>query len=209
MSEFVLPKLEYALDALAPAMSEETLQYHYGKHHQTYINNLNAQIRGTSLEHLSLKEIVKTTSGPIFNNAAQTFNHAFFWKCLSPNGGGEPTGPLAAAISAKWGSFAAFRKAFSDAAAAQFGSGWAWLVMTPSGGLAIVTYPNAGTPIARHEKPIIGLDVWEHAYYIDYRNNRGKYIEVFFDKLVNWKFAEARFAGEPAGCECRESDYGY
>lgn len=204
MSRFVLPKLGYALDALAPAMSEETLQYHYGKHHQTYINNLNNLILGTEFVTESLREIVKTSTGPIFANAAQAYNHAFFWKCLTPNGGGVPAGALAEAIEKKWGTYEAFVQKFTAAAAGNFGSGWTWLVKKLDGELEIVCTANAGTPITDHLKPILVLDVWEHAYYIDYRNNRGAYIESYFKSLVNWDFAQRRFDGEPCGCTCEE-----
>jgi Fe-Mn family superoxide dismutase len=200
MSEFVLPKLDYALDALAPAMSEETMQFHYGKHHQTYINNLNALIKGTEYEGKTLKEIILTSSGGVFNNAAQVFNHSFFWKCLTPGGGGQPSGDLLAAIEATWGSFAAFKDAFSQAAAGNFGSGWTWLVKDAEGQLKIVSTSNAGTPLTDGLKPMLTIDVWEHAYYVDHRNARPKFIEAFFEQLVNWKFVEARFAGVSCGC---------
>ncbi len=203
MSDFVLPALPYDLDALAPAMSRETLEYHWGKHHQTYVNNLNALIKGTEFEGKPLREIIKNSQGGIFNNAAQTYNHAYFWKCLTPNGGGEPTGALAEAINAKWGSFAAFKEKFSAAAAGNFGSGWTWLVKTAEGELDIMNTSNAGTPLTEGAKPILALDVWEHAYYIDHRNARPKFIAAFFDQLVNWEFAQARFEGAPCGCGCR------
>lgn len=203
MSQFVLPKLEYAMDALAPAMSQETLQYHYGKHHQNYINTLNTLIQGTQYEAETLREIIKTSQGAIFNNASQSYNHAFFWKCLSPNGGGAPTGVLLEAIVKKWGSFEGFREQFSAMAASNFGSGWTWLVKKLDGELDIYNTSNAGSPLTEHYKPILTLDVWEHAYYIDYRNARAEFIKAFFEKLVNWDFAQRRFAGEPCECDCR------
>lgn len=206
MSQFVLPKLDFELDALAPAMSKETLEYHYGKHHQTYITNLNNLIQGTQYEAESLREIIKTSQGAIFNNAAQVYNHAFFWKCLSPNGGGEPTGPLLDAIVKKWGSFDGFKEQFSATAAANFGSGWTWLVKRLDGELDIVNTANAGCPVTSHHKPLLALDVWEHAYYIDYRNARPAFIKAFFDKLVNWDFVQRRFGGEPCDCDCRASE---
>ena len=206
MSQFVLPKLDFELDALAPAMSKETLEYHYGKHHQTYITNLNNLIQGTQYEAESLREIIKTSQGAIFNNAAQVYNHAFFWKCLSPNGGGEPTGPLLDAIVKKWGSFDGFKEQFSATAAANFGSGWTWLVKRLDGELDIVNTANAGCPVTSHHKPLLDLDVWEHAYYIDYRNARPAFIKAFFDKLVNWDFVQRRFGGEPCDCDCRASE---
>ena len=197
---FILPELPYAMDALEPAMSRETLEYHYGKHHQTYVTNLNNALAGSGFEDASLKDIILKAKGGLFNNAAQTFNHAFFWKCLTPGGGGEPQGALAEAITAKWGSFAAFKEAFAKAAAAHFGSGWTWLVKTEDGSLEIVCTANAGNPITEGKKPLLTLDVWEHAYYIDYRNARPKFIAAFFEKLVNWRFAEKRF--EATACTC-------
>lgn len=197
---FVLPQLPYAMDALEPAMSRETLEFHYGKHHQTYVTNLNNALAGSGFEQASLKDIMLNAKGGLFNNAAQTFNHAFFWKCLAPNGGGEPRGALGEAIAAKWGSYAAFREAFAKAAAGHFGSGWTWLVKAKDGSLEIVCTGNAGNPITEGKKPLLTLDVWEHAYYIDYRNARPKFIAAFFDKLVNWRFAEERY--EATACTC-------
>ncbi len=195
MSQFTLPQLPFGLDDLAPAMSRETLEYHWGKHHQTYVNNLNNLIAGTEFEGKSLEEIIKTAKGGVFNNAAQVFNHSFFWQCLTPNGGGEPCcDALKAAIDAKWGSFAEFRKAFTASAAGNFGSGWTWLVKKADGTLDIVNTSNAATPLTDGLKPLLTIDVWEHAYYVDYRNARPKFIEAFFDKLVNWKFVAAQFA---------------
>lgn len=195
MSQFTLPQLPFGLDDLAPAMSRETLEYHWGKHHQTYVNNLNNLIAGTEFEGKSLEDIIKTAKGGVFNNAAQVFNHSFFWQCLTPNGGGEPCcDDLKAAINAKWGSFAEFRKAFTASAAGNFGSGWTWLVKKADGTLDIVNTSNAGTPLTEGYKPLLTIDVWEHAYYVDYRNARPKFIDAFFDKLVNWKFVAQQFA---------------
>ena len=165
--EHKLPELPYALDALAPTISKETLEFHYGKHHQTYVTNLNNLIKGTEFENASLEEIVKKSSGGIFNNAAQVWNHTFYWFGLSPNGGGEPTGALAEAINAKWGSFDEFKKAFNAVAAGTFGSGWAWLVKAADGSLDLVSTSNAATPLTTDKTPLLTCDVWEHAYYID------------------------------------------
>ena len=192
--EHTLPALPYAMDALAPTISAETLEFHYGKHHKAYVDNLNNLIKGTEFENASLEEIVKKSSGGIFNNAAQVWNHTFYWNSMKPNGGGAPTGALADAINAKWGSFDAFKEAFSKCAVTTFGSGWAWLVKTPSGELDLVSTSNAATPLTTDNKALLTCDVWEHAYYIDYRNMRPKFVETFLDKLVNWKFAEANFA---------------
>lgn len=194
MTQFTLPELPYALDALEPALSRETLEYHYGKHHQTYVTNLNNLVAGTEWEGRSLEEIILGAKGGVFNNAAQVFNHTFFWNSMKPLGGGEPTGALADAIASVWGSFAEFRKAFTTSAAGNFGSGWTWLVKKADGTLAILNTSNAGTPLTEGMKPLIALDVWEHAYYIDYRNARPKFIEAFFDQLVDWSFAEKNFA---------------
>lgn len=195
MARFELPALPYALDALEPFMSRETLEYHYGKHHQTYVNNLNALTEGTPFAEKSLEEVVRSSEGGVFNNAAQVWNHAFFWQSMKPQGGGLPSGALLAAIEAAWGSFDAFKKAFSDAAAGIFGSGWTWLVKKADGSLAIVNTSNAGTPLTMEGvKPLLTIDVWEHAYYVDHRNARPKFIEAYFSNLVNWAFAEANFA---------------
>lgn len=195
MARFELPALPYALDALEPFMSRETLEYHYGKHHQTYVNNLNALTEGTPFAEKSLEEVVRSSEGGVFNNAAQVWNHAFFWQSMKPQGGGLPSGALLAAIEAAWGSFDAFKKAFSDAAAGNFGSGWTWLVKKADGSLAIVNTSNAGTPLTMEGvKPLLTIDVWEHAYYVDHRNARLKFIEAYFSNLVNWAFAEANFA---------------
>ena len=183
-----LPPLPYALDALAPTISKETLEFHYGKHHQTYVTNLNNLIPGTEFETASLEEIVKKSSGGIFNNAAQVWNHTFYWNSMAPNAGGEPTGKLADAINAKWGSVAAFKEAFNKSAAGNFGSGWTWLVKKSDGSLDIVNTSNAATPLTTSDVPLLTCDVWEHAYYIDYRNARPKYLESFWT-LVNWSFA--------------------
>lgn len=188
-----LPELPYAKDALQPHISAETIDFHYGKHHQTYVTNLNNLIPGTEFESLSLEDIVKKSSGGIFNNAAQIWNHTFYWHSLSPNGGGEPKGALGAAITKQWGSFAAFKEAFTKAAVGTFGSGWAWLVKKPDGSLDIVSTSNAATPLTTDAKPLLTIDVWEHAYYIDYRNARPKYTEAFWN-IANWDFAEKNFA---------------
>jgi len=186
--EHKLPPLPYALDALAPHVSKETLEYHYGKHHQTYVTNLNNLIKDTEFETATLEQIVKTSSGGIFNNAAQVWNHTFYWSSLTPNGGGAPAGSLADAINKKWDSLEAFKEAFGKSAVGNFGSGWTWLVKKPDGSLDIVNTSNAATPLTGTDKPLLTCDVWEHAYYIDYRNARAKYIESFW-KLVNWNFA--------------------
>ncbi|NLY65491.1 MAG: superoxide dismutase [Fe] [Alcaligenaceae bacterium] len=188
-----LPALPYALDALAPHISQETLEFHYGKHHQTYVTNLNNLIAGTEFESASLEEIIQKSSGGVFNNAAQVWNHTFYWNSLSPNGGGEPTGALLEAINAKWGSVEAFKDAFSKSAAGNFGSGWTWLVKKADGTLDIVNTSNAATPLTTSDKALLTCDVWEHAYYIDYRNARPKYLETFWN-VVNWEFAAANLA---------------
>ena len=191
--EHTLPALPYAMDALAPTISAETLEFHYGKHHKAYVDNLNNLIKGTEFENASLEEIVKKSSGGVFNNAAQVWNHTFYWNSMKPNGGGTPTGALADAINAKWGSFDAFKEAFSKCAVTTFGSGWAWLVKTPAGELDLVSTSNAATPLTTDNKALLTCDVWEHAYYIDYRNARPKYVESFWN-LVNWDFVAANFA---------------
>ena len=191
---FELPALPYEKDALEPHISAETLDFHYGKHHATYVTKLNGLIEGTDLASKSLEEIVKSSEGGVFNNAAQIWNHTFYWHSLSPNGGGEPTGALADAIKAKWGSFDDFKAAFNDKAVNNFGSSWTWLVKTADGSLDIVNTSNAGTPITEEGvTPLLTVDLWEHAYYIDYRNARPKYLENFW-KLVNWEFANENFA---------------
>lgn len=190
-----LAELPFAKDALAPYMSAETLDYHHGKHHQAYVNNLNNLIKGTEFEEMPLEEIVKKAApGPIYNNAAQTWNHTFFWNCLTPNGGGAPSGALKAAIEAKWGSFDEFKKAFHAAAVGNFGSGWTWLVKKGDGSVEIVNMGAAGTPLTTGDTPLLTIDVWEHAYYIDYRNRRPDFVTAFLDHLVNWAFAEKNYA---------------
>ena len=187
-----LPPLPYAKDALAPHISAETLDYHYGKHHQTYVTNLNKLIPGTEFENMGLEDIIRKASGGIFNNAAQVWNHTFYWNCLSPNGGGEPSGELADAINQAFGSFDAFKEKFSTSAATNFGSGWTWLVKSADGGVDIVNTSNAGTPMTEGKTALLTCDVWEHAYYIDYRNARPKYVEAFWN-LVNWDFVSGNF----------------
>ncbi|MEN9946541.1 MAG: hypothetical protein RLZZ293_927 [Pseudomonadota bacterium] len=191
--EHTLPQLPYALDELAPHISKETLEFHYGKHHQTYVTNLNNLIKDTQFAELSLKEIVKQSSGGIFNNAAQVWNHTFYWHCLSPKGGNEPTGALKDAIEQKFGSFAEFKKQFTATCVGTFGSGWGWLVKTPEGSLELVSTSNAATPLTSINTPLLTCDVWEHAYYIDYRNSRPNYMEAFWN-LVNWEFVSQNFA---------------
>ncbi len=183
-----LPALPYARDALAPHISAETLDYHYGKHHQAYVTNLNNLIKGTENENLDLVSIVKKAQGGVFNNAAQIWNHTFYWNSLSPKGGGEPSGKLADAIAKSFGGFAQFKEEFSKTAVTTFGSGWAWLVQRADGSLGLVSTSNAATPITGTDRPLLTCDVWEHAYYIDYRNARPKYVEAFWN-LVNWEFA--------------------
>ncbi len=187
-----LPDLPYAIDALAPHISQETLEFHYGKHHQTYVTNLNNLVPGTEFESASLEDIVKKSTGGIFNNAAQVWNHTFYWNSLSPNGGGEPSGKLAEAINAKFGSVEAFKEAFNKSAAGNFGSGWTWLVKKADGSVDIVNTSNAASPVTTDDTPLLTCDVWEHAYYIDYRNARPKYLETYW-KLANWSFAEKNF----------------
>lgn len=189
---YELPALPYAKDALAPHISEETLEFHYGKHHQTYVTNLNNLVPGTEFDGLPLEEIVVKSSGGIFNNAAQIWNHTFYWNSLSPNGGGEPTGDLANAINRTFGSFDEFKAAFTKCAVTTFGSGWAWLVKNKDGSLALVSTSNAGCPLTEGQTPLLTCDVWEHAYYIDYRNARPAYLEAFW-ALVNWDFASANY----------------
>jgi Fe-Mn family superoxide dismutase len=190
--EHTLPPLPYAKDALQPHMSAETLEYHYGKHHQAYVTNLNNLIKGTEFENLSLEEIIKKSSGGIFNNSAQVWNHTFFWNCMAPNAGGAPTGAVAEMINAKWGSFDKFKEEFQKSAVGNFGSGWTWLVQK-DGGVDIVNTSNAGTPLVGADKPLLTCDVWEHAYYIDYRNARPKFVEGFWN-LVNWDFVNSNLA---------------
>ncbi|HSI22338.1 MAG TPA: Fe-Mn family superoxide dismutase [Methylophilaceae bacterium] len=192
--EHQLPALPYAKDALAPHISAETMEFHYGKHHQTYVTNLNNLIKGTEFENAALEDIIKKSSGGIYNNSAQVWNHTFFWSSMKPNGGGSPNGALAAAIDAKWGSFDEFKKAFQASAVGNFGSGWTWLVKKADGSVDIVNMGAAGTPLTTGDKALLTIDVWEHAYYIDYRNLRAKFVENFLNNLANWDFAEANFA---------------
>jgi len=182
-----LPALPYARDALAPHISAETIDFHHGKHHQTYVTNLNNQIKGSEFEALTLEDIVRKSSGGMFNNAAQVWNHSFYWNCLKPGGGGEPTGKLADAINAAFGSFAQFKEQFTQTALTTFGSGWAWLVQRADGTLGLVSTANAATPLTGSDRALLTCDVWEHAYYVDYRNARAKYVEAFWN-LVNWEF---------------------
>lgn len=190
---FTLPELPFAKDALEPHMSAETFSFHYDKHHNTYVVNLNKLIAGTEFENKSLEEIIKTSSGGIFNNAAQVWNHTFFWHSLSPNGGGMPTGELADKIREDFGGFDKFKEEFATAGATQFGSGWAWLVLD-NGKLKIEKTPNAETPLTKGQTPLLTLDVWEHAYYLDFQNRRPDFISTFLDKLANWEFAAENFA---------------
>jgi superoxide dismutase, Fe-Mn family len=191
--EHQLPELPYARDALAPHISAETIDYHYGKHHQTYVTNLNNLIKGTPNEDKSLEELIKNSSGGLFNNAAQVWNHTFYWHCLTPGGGGEPSGKLADAINAAFGSFAEFKAQFTQTALTTFGSGWAWLVQKADGTLALASTSNAACPLTGPDRALLTCDVWEHAYYVDYRNARAKYVEAFW-ALVNWQFVEANMA---------------
>jgi Fe-Mn family superoxide dismutase len=184
--EHKLPELPYAKDALVPHISAETIEYHYGKHHKAYVNNLNKLIPGTEFENMSLEEIVQKSSGGIFNNAAQVWNHTFYWNCLSPGGGGEPSGELAKAITDNFGSIAKFKEQFTSTAATLFGSGWAWLVKNNDGSLSVEATSNAGNPMPEGKNALLTCDVWEHAYYVDYRNARAKYLEGFWN-LVNWE----------------------
>ena len=188
-----LPELPYAKNALEPHISAETLEYHYGKHHQTYVTNLNNLIKGTEYEELPLEAIIQKSSGGLFNNAAQVWNHTFYWNCLKPNGGGEPTGALAEAISKKFGSFAAFKEEFTKVSVGTFGSGWGWLVKNADGSVELMSTSNAGTPMTSGKVALLTCDVWEHAYYVDYRNARPKYVEAFWN-LVNWEFVASQYA---------------
>ncbi|PJG59990.1 superoxide dismutase [Fe] [Aeromonas cavernicola] len=191
---FELPALPYAINALEPHISQETLEYHHGKHHNTYVVNLNNLVPGTEFEGKSLEEIVRTSTGGIFNNAAQIWNHTFYWHCLSPNGGAEPTGTVADAINKAFGSFAEFKDAFTKSAIGNFGSSWTWLVKKADGSLAIVNTSNAGCPLTETgTTPLLTVDLWEHAYYIDFRNLRPKYMETFW-ALVNWDFVAKNLA---------------
>ena len=191
--EHKLPPLPYAMDALAPHISKETFEFHYGKHHQAYATNLNNLVKGTEFENAGLEDIVKKSSGGIFNNSAQVWNHTFFWNSMKPGGGGKPSGALAAAIDKKWGSFDAFKEAFAKSAVGNFGSGWTWLVKKADGSVDIVNTSNAATPLTTADKALLTIDVWEHAYYVDYRNARPKFVETFLNQLANWDFAAANF----------------
>jgi len=191
---FELPPLPYAQNALQPHISSETLEFHYGKHHNTYVTKLNTLVAGTEYENMSLEEIITHANpGGIFNNAAQVWNHSFYWHCLSPEGGGEPSGKLADTIDSAFGSFAEFKKAFTDSAINNFGSGWTWLVKNKDGTLSIINTSNAGCPLTEGQTPLLTVDVWEHAYYIDYRNARPSYLDAFW-ALVNWAFVADNLA---------------
>ena len=186
-----LPPLPWAREALAPHISAETIDYHYGKHHQTYVTNVNNQIKGTEFENEDLVTIVKKAQGGLFNNAAQVWNHTFYWNCLSPKGGGEPTGKLADGIKKAFGGFSQFKEEFTKTAIGTFGSGWAWLVQRADGNLGLISTSNAATPLTGTDVPLLTCDVWEHAYYIDYRNARPKYLEAFWN-LANFEFAASQ-----------------
>lgn len=207
MSHITLPNLPYAKDALAPHISAETLEFHHGKHHNAYVTKLNELLPGSGLEGKGLEDIIQATANDdskagMFNQAAQVWNHTFYWNCMTPNGGGEATGELKAKIEEDFGSFDAFREQFKAAALTQFGSGWAWLVADEVGGkLSIMKTANADTPVAHGKIAVLTCDVWEHAYYIDYRNARPSYVDTFLDKLVNWDYANAKYQGQPAGVE--------
>jgi superoxide dismutase, Fe-Mn family len=182
-----LPKLPWSYDALTPYISPETLEYHYGKYHDAYVKKLNAEITDTEFENSSLEEIIRSAKGGLFNNAAQVWNHTFYWNCLAPNAGGAPTGAIADSINEKWGSFEEFKADFSNSAATNFGSGWTWLIKESSGNLSILNTDDAQTPITEGLTAVMTIDVWEHAYYLDYKSSRSKYIEAFWS-LVNWDF---------------------
>ncbi len=186
---FKLPPLPYEMNALEPHISKETLEYHYGKHHQAYLTKLNELVAGNENETKSLEEIIKSSSGVLFNQAAQVWNHTFYWNCLNPQGGGEPTGVIKEKIEATFGSFQTFKEKFTALSIGTFGSGWGWLVKNKDGSIALVSTSNAGCPLTEGQTPLLTCDVWEHAYYVDYRNARPKYVEAFWN-LVNWKFVE-------------------
>lgn len=197
---FTLPELPYAKNALEPFMSAQTFDFHHGKHHNAYVVNLNKLIEGTELATLSLEDIIMKTAGDasktgIFNNAAQIWNHSFFWNSMKPSGGGKPSGALAAKINADFGSYDTFAEEFKNAAATQFGSGWAWLVQTKDGALKVQKTANAELPMTKGDKALLTVDVWEHAYYLDYQNRRPDFVATFLDKLANWDFAAANFSG--------------
>lgn len=191
---FELPKLPYEMNALQPHISQETLEYHYGKHHKAYVDNLNKLAAGTEYENMALEDVIKKSSGGVFNNAAQIWNHTFYWHCLTPNSSHEPSGKLADTINKKFGSFAEFKTAFTEAAVKLFGSGWAWLSKNSSGELEIMATSNADLPMKHDKTALLTCDVWEHAYYIDYRNARPKYLENYWE-IVNWDFVAKNFAG--------------
>ena len=190
---FELPALPYEQNALEPHISAETLEYHYGKHHKTYVDKLNGLVAGTDMESASLEDVIRKSEGGVFNNAAQVWNHTFYWNCLSPNGGGEPTGALADAINAAFGSFADFKEQFTNSAINNFGSGWTWLVQKADGSVAIHNTSNAGCPLTEDVTALMTVDVWEHAYYIDYRNARPKYMDAYWN-LVNWELVASNMA---------------
>jgi Fe-Mn family superoxide dismutase len=191
---FALPDLPYAHDALEPHLSKSTFEFHHDTHHQKYVDTLNDLIKGTDNEGKSLEDIIKSSEGKLFNQAAQVWNHTFFWNSMTPNGGGKPTGAVAEAIDRDFGSYDKFAEEFSNVAAGEFGSGWAWLVADDAGKLSVISTHDADTPLAHGKKAIITLDVWEHAYYLDYQNKRPDYIKTFLDKLVNWDFANENLA---------------
>jgi Fe-Mn family superoxide dismutase len=186
---FTLKELPYAKNALAPYISEETMDFHHSKHLLAYVNNTNNLIAGTEFENLALEDIIRKSNGPLFNNSAQIWNHEFFWNCMTANGGGTPSGKILTALESNFGSFESFKEKFIKASTGLFGSGWAWLVKDADGKLDIVTYSNAGNPLTNGKTALLGIDVWEHAYYIDYRNARPKYVEAFFD-VINWTNVE-------------------
>jgi Fe-Mn family superoxide dismutase len=190
---FELPPLPYSMDALAPHISQETLEYHYGKHHQAYVTNLNNLTADSDLANSSLEDVIMATDGPLFNNAAQVWNHTFYWNSMKPGGGGAPTGEVADRINSSFGSYDEFRTKFAEAATTQFGSGWAWLVDTASG-LEVIKTSNADLPMRHGSKALLTIDVWEHAYYIDFRNARPNYIATFLDSLVNWDFVASNLS---------------
>ena len=207
MSSITLPDLPYAKDALLPHISAETLEFHHDKHHNAYVVKLNELIAGTELVGQDLEDIIKATANDaskvgIFNQAAQIWNHTFYWNCMTPNGGGAPTGAVADKITAAFGSYEKFAEEFTNAALTQFGSGWAWLVADElNGNLSIMKTANADLPMAHGKVAVLTVDVWEHAYYIDFRNLRPKYVKTFLDSLVNWEYVNAKLAGQPAGVE--------
>ena len=194
MTQHTLPELPYPENALEPHISAETIQYHYGKHHATYVDKLNGLVAGTEFENAPLEEMIEKADGAVFNNAAQVWNHSFYWNCMGPNGGGEPSGALGSAIEEFFGDFGAFKEQFAAAALSNFGSGWTWLVKTSQGGLEIVNTDDAENPMTQGHVPLLTCDVWEHAYYIDYRNARPAYVEAFW-KLVNWDFVASNYGG--------------